>query len=150
MQSLVVVADDLAAVRSNRFALRQVACFRVIATVDGRASVRPTIARLQPNVVLVNDMCQRMNLMSRIREAAEAAPGATVVYLAGRVDDAAVDEAVDAGAHAVIARDLPPSVLGTVLREVVLGNVAMSPRVRAERAADGRQVQLALVARTSA
>jgi DNA-binding NarL/FixJ family response regulator len=149
MQSLVVVADDLAAVRSNRFALRQVGCFRVIATVDGRTSVRPTIARLQPHVVLVNEMCQRMNLMSRIREAAEAAPGAKIVYLAGRVDDAAVDEAVDAGAHVVIARDLPPSVLGTVLREAVQGNVAMSPRASAHQAAAG-QAQLALLARTSA
>ena len=150
MQSLVVVADDPAAVRSNRFALRQVACFRVIATVDGRTSVREAIARLEPNVVLVNDMCQRVNLMTRIRESAEAAPDAKVVFLSSRVDDAAVDEAVDAGAHVVIARDLPPSVLGMVLREVVQGNVAMSPRIRPEPAVAESPVQLALVARTSA
>ncbi len=148
MQSLVVVADDLAAVRSNRFALRQVACFRVVGTVDGRASVRTAVAQLQPQVVLVNDMCQRVNLMTRIRESADAAPEATVVVLSARVDAAAVDEALEAGAHAVIARDLPPSVLGTVLREVVRGSVAMSPRTR--RTVPERPVQLALVARTSA
>lgn len=148
MQSLVVVADDLAAVRSNRFALRQVACFRVVATIDGRASVRTAVERLQPQIVLVNDMCQRVNLMTRIRESADAAPEATVVVLSARVDAAAVGEALDAGAHAVIARDLPPSVLGTVLREVVRGSVAMSPRAR--RTVPERPVQLALVARTSA
>ncbi len=148
MQSLVVVADDLAAVRSNRFALRQVACFRVVATIDGRASVTTALARLQPQVVLIHDMCQRRNLLTRIRESAEATPQATIVLLSARVDAAAVDEALDAGAHAVIARDLPPSVLGTVLREVVRGSVAMSPRTR--RTVPERPVQLALVARTSA
>jgi len=147
MESLVVVADDLAAVRANRFALRHVACFRVIATVDGRAPVRATLASLSPQVVLVNDMCQRMNVLARIRDAAEAVPDATVVLLSGRLDTAAFDDALDAGAHAIISRDLPPLALGTLLREVVRGNVA---HVRRRGAARPRPLQVTPAARTSA
>jgi DNA-binding NarL/FixJ family response regulator len=150
MQTLAVVAGDVAAMRSNRFALRHLECVRVIGTVDGRAPIRDELARLQPQVVLVNDMAHRINLLSRIREAAEAVPRAVIVLLSGRVDPAAIDEAVDAGARVVIARDLPPAVLGGALADIVQGNVAMSPRRREGQRADSLTDQLAPVARTRA
>lgn len=130
MKRLLVVADDPGIVRSNRFALRHAAGFRVVATVDGRGSVRAQLARLQPEIVLVNDMCQRTNVLARIREAAEEAPDAKVVLLSGRMDAASCDDAFEAGAHAVVARSLRPAALGTLLHEVAHGNVVHAPRPR--------------------
>ena len=128
MKSLVVVADDPLTIRSNRFALRHAAGFRVISTIDGRGSARAELARLCPDVILVNDMCQRTNVLARIRDASEAAPEAKVVLLSGRMDGPSFDDAFAAGADAVIARTLRPAALGLLLEQVADGNVVHAPR----------------------
>jgi DNA-binding NarL/FixJ family response regulator len=127
MKHVVIVADDPQAVQENRFALRHATAFRVIATVDGRGSARAELARLQPELVVVNDMCQRTNVTARIREAREEAPGARIVVLSGRMDATGADDAFAAGAHAVISRSLHPLALGLLLREVAQGNVLHAP-----------------------
>jgi DNA-binding NarL/FixJ family response regulator len=146
MKSLVVVADDPLTIRSNRFALRHAAGFRVIATIDGRGSARAELARLRPDVVLVNDMCQRTNVLARIREAGEAVPAAKVVLLSGRMDGPWFDEAFAAGADAVIARTLRPAALGLLLQEVADGTVVHAPRVRDVPEEPGRVARLVPVA----
>jgi DNA-binding NarL/FixJ family response regulator len=157
MKSLVVVADDPRTIRSNRFALRHAAGFRVVATIDGRGTARSEIARLLPDVVLVNEMCQRTNVLARIREASEAAPDAKVVLLSGRMDGQTFDDAFAAGADAVIARTLRPAALGLLLQEVTDGNVVHAPRASRVPEAPGRVARLvpvpdqdASAARTSA
>ena len=130
MKSLVVVADHPMVVRAIRLALRHTAGFRVVATVDGRASARARLAELRPEVVLVDEMCQRANALARMGEAVQEAPEATVVLLSSGLDGAALDDAFEAGAHAVISRRLHPVTLGTLLREVVHGNVVHAPRAR--------------------
>jgi len=138
MKSLLVIADDQLVVRSVRFALRHAAGFRVVATVDGRASARPELSRLRPEIVLVNDMCQRTNVLARIRESGEEAPDALVVLLSGRMDAASSDDAFEAGAHVVIAQSMHPVALGTLLQELARGNVVQAPRVaRAHTGAGG-------------
>jgi DNA-binding NarL/FixJ family response regulator len=128
MKRVLVVADDPGIVQSNRFALRHAAGFRVVATVDGRGSARAELRRLQPEIVLVNDMCQRTNVLARIREASEEAPDANVVLLSGRMDTTSCDDAFEAGAHAVVSGSLRPAALGTLLQEVAHGNVVHAPR----------------------
>ena len=146
MKSLVVVADDPLTIRSNRFALRHAAGFRVVATIDGRGSARDEVARLLPDVILVNDMCQRTNVLARIREAGEAAPGAKVVLLSGRMDGPWFDDAFAAGADAVIARTLPPPALGLLLQQVADGNVVHAPRAPRVPEEPGRVARLVPVA----
>jgi DNA-binding NarL/FixJ family response regulator len=128
MKHVVVIADDARAVRANRFVLRHAALLRVVATVDGRGSARAELARLDPELVLVNDMCQRTNVLARIREAVQEAPGARIVVLADHMDAATFDDAFAAGAHAVVSRTLHPLALGMLLREVANGNVVHAPR----------------------
>ena len=115
MQHVVVIADDPATVRANRFALRQAAGFRVLATLDGRASVRASIAELQPDVVLVNEMCQRTNVAARIREITQAAPGCRVLLLSERADANVAADALAAGASGVLAAGLRPAALAAQL-----------------------------------
>ncbi len=130
----MVVADTPTVVRSIRVALRHTAGFRVVATVDGRSSAHQALSELRPDVVLIDEMCQRTNALARLRESREAAPGATVVLLSGGLEGAAIEAAIDAGADAVISRNLHAATLGTLLREVVNGNVVHAPRPAARRA----------------
>ncbi len=136
MKSLVVVADHPMVVQGIRVALRHTAGFRVVGTVDGRAPIRALLAERRPDIVLVDEMCQRTNAIARLREAAEELPEAKIIFVAGSLDPALVDDACEAGAQAVISRQLHPVTLGTLLREVVHGNVVHVPRPpRAEPAA---------------
>jgi DNA-binding NarL/FixJ family response regulator len=86
------------------------------------------MVRTSPNVVVVDEMCQRTNAWARLREAHEEAPDATLVLLTDGLDTAAVDDALQAGADAVISAHLPPAQLATLLRAVVEGNVVHMPR----------------------
>jgi two-component system, NarL family, response regulator LiaR len=130
----MLVADAPTVVQSIRVALRHTAGFLVVATVDGRSSAREQLSELRPDVVLVDEMCQRTNAMSRLRESREAAPGATVVLLSSSLEAAAVEAAIDAGADAVISRGLHAATLGTLLREIADGNVIHAPRPAGRRA----------------
>ena len=135
MKTLAIVADHPMVVRAIRLALRNTAGFTVVATLDGRAPVRAQLAELLPDVVLVDEMCQRTNALARLREAADELPQAKVVLLTDGLDGGALDDAFDAGAEAVVSRQLHPVTLGTLLREVVHGSVVHAPRPR--RAAPG-------------
>jgi len=115
MMRIVVIADDPAAVRANRFALRYAEEFRVVATLDGRGSVRARIAELQPDVVLVNEMRQRTNVVARILEVRRVAPDCRVLLLTSRTDARAVADAVEAGADLVVHSGRPPGALAALL-----------------------------------
>jgi DNA-binding NarL/FixJ family response regulator len=73
-------------------------------------------------------MCQRKNAMARLREAAAELPDAKLVLLTAGLDGPALDDAFEAGAEAVVSRQLHPVTLGTLLREIVHGNVVHAPR----------------------
>ena len=112
------MADDATVVRDVRVALRHATGCRVAATVDGRFSARARLSELRPDIVLVDEMCQRTNAFARLREVSEAVPGAKAVLLCGAMDRALVDDALASGADAVLSRRLHPTVLGTLLRSI--------------------------------
>ena len=128
MKRVLVVADHPSVIGAIRLALRHAAGFRVIATVDGRACVRAPLSESQPELVLIDEMCQRTDALLRVREAFEEVPRATIVLLSSGLGTAALDDAFELGAHAVISRRLHPATLGTLLREVAHGNVVHAPR----------------------
>jgi DNA-binding NarL/FixJ family response regulator len=60
---------------------------------------------------------------ARLREAADHAPGAQRLLLTLHMDEERLNEVFEAGAHAVLSKGMHPVSLGTMLREVVRGNV---------------------------
>ena len=86
---------------------------------------------LQPDVVLVDDMHDPRSgagrepdhALSRLRDAGEHVPAAQRLLLTLRMDEAWMNEVFEAGAHAVLSKSMHPVSLGTMLREVVRGNV---------------------------
>ncbi|MGI8730478.1 MAG: response regulator transcription factor [Solirubrobacteraceae bacterium] len=131
MKRLLIVADHSLVAHSIRLALRQTAGFEVIGSVDGRISARDALAELNPDVVLVDDMHDPRaageqdgeHALARVREAVEHAPRAQRLLLTLRMGDAWIDEGFLAGAQAVLSKSMHPVSLGTMLREVVRGNV---------------------------
>jgi DNA-binding NarL/FixJ family response regulator len=131
MKRLLIVADHSLVAHSIRLALKQTAGFQVIGVVDGRAGAGAALAELRPDVILVDDMHDARaadvndpeHALTRLREAVEHAPGAQRLLLTLRMDDAWMNEVFQAGAHAVLSKSMHPVSLGTMLREVVRGNV---------------------------
>lgn len=128
VRRVVLIADDASSVRGLRLALRHAAGIRVVATVNGGGSVRAPLARHAPDLVVVDELCQRSNSFTCLREAHEALPGAQIVLLARSVDAKLLEQGFDAGADAVISRERPPAVLGMLLAEVVQASVFHTPR----------------------
>src|SRR5436190_15524140 len=123
MISAVIVAGNPLAGESIRRALGQVIMCRVVVCVDGRASCAAAIARVRPDLVVIDDMPAPRARLMRVREARSAAPGAKILLLTARMDPDGLAEAAAAGIDAAIAKQLDPQSLGTLLREVTAGNV---------------------------
>ena len=131
MKRLLIVADHSLVAHSIRLALKQTSGFQVVGVVDGRLTAQDALLALRPDVVLVDDMhdprveCAREvdYALVRLREAAEHVPGAQRLLLTQRMNEAWMNDAFDAGAHAVLSKSMHPVSLGTMLREVVRGNV---------------------------
>lgn len=130
MRTVLLISNDPGSVREIRLGLRQAPGFRVVATVDGSAPANAALERFAPDVVIVDEMCQRTYALARIREVRELAPGACSVLMSRRIDGTALQDVIDAGAEAVIQMPLPPATFATLLTEVVEGRVFHVPRRR--------------------
>jgi DNA-binding NarL/FixJ family response regulator len=131
MKRLIIIADHSLVAHSIRLALKQTTGFSVVGVIDGRVTARDALMDLRPDVVLVDEMhdaradgAQRSDhAFARLREAADHAPGAQRLLLTLHMDEERLNEIFEAGAHAVLSKDMHPVSLGTMLREVVRGNV---------------------------
>jgi DNA-binding NarL/FixJ family response regulator len=130
MKRLLIVADHSLVAHSIRLALKQTAGFQVIGVIDGRVEAREALEHLRPDVVLVDDMndprddaADADHALARLREAVDHAPHAKRLLLTLRMSEDWMNEAFDAGAHAVLSKSMHSVSLGTMLREVVRGNV---------------------------
>jgi len=131
MKRLLIVADHSLVAHSIRLALKQTAGFQVVGVIDGRVSARDALLELRPDVVLVDDMHDPRvevsrdpdHALARLRDATEHMPAAQRLLLTLRMNDAWMNEVFEAGAHAVLSKSMHPVSLGTMLREVVRGNV---------------------------
>jgi len=130
MKRLLIVADHSLVAHSIRLALKQTAGFQVLGVIDGRLPASDLLAEHKPDVVLVDDMYDPRSdghnpdhALTRLREIVEHAPDAQRLLLTLRMDENWIGDAFEAGANAVLSKSMHPVSLGTMLREVVRGNV---------------------------
>jgi DNA-binding NarL/FixJ family response regulator len=131
MKRLLIVADHSLVAHSIRLALKQTAGFEVVGVIDGRVSARHALVELRPDVVLVDDMHDPRShharetdcALARLREAGAHVPTAQRLLLTLRMNEGWINDVFEAGAHAVLSKSMHPVSLGTLLREVVRGNV---------------------------
>jgi DNA-binding NarL/FixJ family response regulator len=131
MKRLLIVADHSLVAHSIRLALKQTAGFQILGVVDGRGSVRDALLEQLPDVVLVDDMHDPRadeardpdHALARLRECTQHVPAAQRLLLTLRMNEGWMNDVFEAGAHAVLSKSMHPVSLGTMLREVVRGNV---------------------------
>jgi len=131
VKRLLIVADHSLVIHGIRLALRQTAGFQVAGFVDGRVAIAGALERVTPDIVLMDDMQEPDHALARLREVATLAPEAQTVLITLRMDDEWIQQAFDAGAHAVISKTVHPVALGTLLREISQGNVVHRYQPRA-------------------
>jgi DNA-binding NarL/FixJ family response regulator len=90
---------------------------------DGRSSITDALIRLNPEVVVVDDMQEARHALDRLHEVTEATPEAKPLLLTLRMEREWLDEAFNAGAEAIVSKTVHPVALGTLLREISQGNV---------------------------
>ena len=134
MKRLLIVADHSLVIHGIRLALRQTAGFQVAGFVDGRVAIAGALERVTPDIVLMDDMQEPEHALARLREVSTLKPDAQTVLITLRMDDEWIQEAFDAGAHAVISKTVHPVALGTLLREISQGNVVHRYQPRAAAA----------------
>jgi DNA-binding NarL/FixJ family response regulator len=125
MKRLMIVADHSVVVQAIRLALRQTAGFQIVGFVDGRDSIRTSLAQLAPDMLVVDDMQDQDRTLARLREVASDLPDAKALLLTLRMDDEWLDAAFAAGVHAVVSKSMHPVSLGTLLRELANDRVVM-------------------------
>lgn len=142
MKRLLIVADHSLVIHGIRLALRQTAGFQVAGFVDGRVAISGALERVSPDIVLMDDMQEPEHALARLREVATLKPEAQTVLITLRMDDEWIQEAFDAGAHAVISKSVHPVALGTLLREISQGNVVHRYQPRAAAAQEEQECPL--------
>jgi DNA-binding NarL/FixJ family response regulator len=131
MKRLLIVADHSLVIHGIRLALRQTAGFQVAGFVDGRVSIAGALERVTPDIVLMDDMQEPDHALARLPEVVAISPDTQTVLITLRMDDEWIQEAFEAGAHAVISKTVHPVALGTLLREISQGNVVHRYQPRA-------------------
>jgi len=128
MKRVLVLTGRRGVDREVRTALRHASGLEVVSVVDAHQPACGRIAGARPDVVLVDDTDGGDHRLERLREAASEAPSAHRLLLTIAMRDDAIDAAFEAGATTIISKAVHPIAFGTILREIVRGNVVQRPR----------------------
>ena len=123
MRRLLVVAESSLIVEAIAIGLRKSGEFKLLGQVDGsRASVQ-AILDAEPDVVLVDEMEHREQMLELIRALTAAAESITVIVLTLATDAGWLDEIFAAGATSAVSKATQPAALATLIRETINGHV---------------------------
>jgi DNA-binding NarL/FixJ family response regulator len=124
---VAVIADAHRSGEQLRRVLQARATWRIEPSLDGRTPCWAEIARISPELIVIDDLRAPRMLEYRIREARSAAPAAKIVVLSLGLDAARMAELAAAGADAAIERHLEPDALAALVAAVAAGTVYHAP-----------------------
>jgi DNA-binding NarL/FixJ family response regulator len=130
VKRLAVIVDQSLAAHFLRRVIRHASGLEAVGFFDGRQGFRPRSLTLWPDVVLVDDMQDQEHTLARLRETAVGLPVVQRYALTTRLHEPWLTNLFDAGADAVLSRDVEPLVLGTLLREAARCNIVHRPRAK--------------------
>jgi two-component system nitrate/nitrite response regulator NarL len=100
--------------------------FHIISEADdGRAAIKKAV-ELKPDIVLMDIRMPGINGIEATRRIREALPAAKVVMLTAFEEDKYLFEAIKAGAHGYLLKNVRPDSLFETLRGILLGEAAIS------------------------
>lgn len=128
----VVLVDDDALVRTGlRMILGGPSGVDVIGEAEDGEQAVELVARLRPDVVLMDIRMPRVDGLSATRELLRRWPDTRVLVLTTFDADDLVVEALRAGARGFVLKDTPPDRLVAAVHDVAAGDHSLSPSVTA-------------------
>jgi DNA-binding NarL/FixJ family response regulator len=126
----VVVVDDHALMRSGLAGLiASTDDMRVVGTAADGVEAIEEVARLAPQVVLMDLSMPVMDGVAATRRIVEEHPDVEVLVLTSFSDQQRVMEALDAGASGYVLKDTEPADLLAAIRSTARGHSPLDPRV---------------------
>jgi DNA-binding NarL/FixJ family response regulator len=120
---VLIVVDNALTAEAIRREMRHVPSYNVIGYVNGRSSCAMSVAQAAPDLVVVDDMSDREQTLSRLREIRLAVPAAKIILLTVQMDADWLVQTAEAGVHAAICKAAPPQSVGMLIRAVAAGSV---------------------------
>jgi DNA-binding NarL/FixJ family response regulator len=118
MIRVLVIADSGTAMASVTHTLWSIAGVDIAGYASGRSSVEAVLRAVDPDVAVVDQMGWSGLVLNRIREIRQVKPDIALLALGEPEADWTI-EGLQAGADAVVPRNLQPATLAVVLREVM-------------------------------
>jgi DNA-binding NarL/FixJ family response regulator len=133
MTRVVVVADSGSVMSDLTAAIGSMPGAYIVRHGSGRAPLDRLVAHIEPDLVVIGDLRQPEEALSRLAEVRRAAPAAKVVILSSTPEASWLADALRAEASAVLPGSVAPHTLAIVLREVM---AAPQPRKATASEAD--------------
>ncbi len=120
---VLIVADNAVSANGIKMEMRHAGGCQVVGFLNGRRPCGLIAAQEKPDVVLLDDMRSTELTLERIAELRRAMPETKILLLTLCMDANWLAEASAVGIDAAIAKVARPACIGTLIREVVRGNV---------------------------
>ena len=120
---VLIVADNAVTANGIKLEMRHATGCRIVGFLSGRRSCGLIAAQEKPDVVLLDDMHDTQLTLVRIAELRRAVPEAKILLLTLCMDADWLAEASEAGIDAAVVKVARPGGVGTLVREIVRGNV---------------------------
>lgn len=125
----VVVADDHQVVRSGlELLLATTADIELVGTAANGAEVLEVVARLQPDVVLMDLSMPDVDGVEATRRMTAAHPASRVLVLTSFSDQTRILDALAAGADGYLLKDSDPDDIASAIRSVFAGESPLDPK----------------------
>ncbi len=128
----LVIVDDSEVVRVGlRALLGTEADFNIAGEAKSVAEAVEQCARLRPQVVLLDIRLPDGSGIDACRQILRRTPETRVLILTSVIEDRLVDDAIRAGAHGFLLKDIDGRALVTAIRDVAVGKSILDPAVTA-------------------
>lgn len=127
--TVLLVDDHVVVLRGLRFFLETEEEIEVVGEARDGKSALEQVARLKPDVVLMDLVMPGMDGVQATRELTQAFPETKVIVLTSFSEQDRVVPAIRAGAAGYLLKDVAPDVLVEAIRAVHRGEARLHPRV---------------------
>jgi len=126
----IIVVDDHPIVRQGlRHLLEAEPEFRVVGEAEDGIAAIQLLERLKPDILVLDMMMPSLNGLEVLRRLKNISPNTRTIILSMQSADAYVFESLKNGAAGYILKETGPSELVNAVRQVVLGNQYLSPKL---------------------
>jgi two-component system response regulator DesR len=123
-----LIADRMALIRAGLVAcISREPDIEVVAELDRREPVLPTVAALRPDVAVIDDGIAAADRFAVVRDLHDAAPSCRTLIMATRPGPCDLRRAVAAHATGFLCKDADPDSISRAIRQVAQGMRALDP-----------------------